>query len=179
MNVADFIYRKILGWKYVVTVPDYDKSIICAAPHTSNWDFIIGKLFYAAIGRKTYFFMKKEWFFFPFGFFLRKMGGIPVNRDKRSSMVDQMADRIAAAQRMTIAITPEGTRSPNRDWKKGFYFIACKANVPIVLIGIDYGKKTIYAERTFTPTGDVDRYIDAMKQYFTRYKGKRPENYVV
>ena len=94
-------------------------------------------------------------------------------------MVDQMAKKLEEAQRMAIAITPEGTRSPNRDWKKGVYFIACKANVPIVLIGIDYERKTIYAERTFTPTGDVERDIDEMKHYFTRYKGKRPENYVV
>lgn len=178
-HLSDFIYRKVLGWKYVVTVPDYDKSVICAAPHTSNWDFIIGKLFYSAIGRKTYFFMKSDWFFFPLGFILKKMGGIPINRKKHLSTVDQMVAKIKSSDKITIAITPEGTRAPNKDWKKGFYYIAYNSGVPIVLIGIDYEKKTIYAEKSFIPSGNVESDINEMKLYFTKYKGKRPGNYVI
>ena len=85
-----FIYFKLLGWKAEVSVPDYDKCIICAAPHTTNWDLIIGKLFIGAIGRESGFLMKKDWFFFPLGYLFRWMGGIPVDRSKRA---DSGADK--------------------------------------------------------------------------------------
>ena len=75
-RLYSFIYYRLLGWKTNVTVPNYDKCVICAAPHTSNWDLFIGKLFYGAIGRKTSFMMKKEWFFFPLGLIFRAIGGI-------------------------------------------------------------------------------------------------------
>lgn len=177
--ICSFIYYKILGWKTVVTVPDSDKYIICAAPHTSNWDFLIGKLFYAAIGRDTGFMMKKEWFFFPLGSLLRYMGGIPVYRDKKTSLVDQVAQEFVKRKTFHLAITPEGTRSRNPNWKKGFYYIALKANVPIMLIGIDYKEKTITAEKMIVPTGDVENDMQEIKQYFMRFTGKNPENFAI
>lgn len=79
MNLSKLILR-IAGWRLNVTVPDYPKSIICVAPHTSNWDFILGKLAYAAVGRKAGFLMKESWFFFPLGCIFKAMGGIPVPR---------------------------------------------------------------------------------------------------
>ena len=138
-----FIFYRLLGWKTRLEVPNYDKCVICAAPHTSNWDLFIGKLFYGSLGRKACFMMKKEWFFFPLGIFFKAIGGIPVNRDKRTSMVDQMAERFANSTQFHLAITPEGTRKANPEWKKGFYYIALKAQVPIILIGVDYPSKTI------------------------------------
>jgi hypothetical protein len=142
-RLYSFIYYRLLGWKTNVTVPNYDKCVICAAPHTSNWDLFIGKLFYGAIGRKTSFMMKKEWFFFPLGLIFRAIGGIPVDRSRNTSLVDQMANKFAGSKLFHLAITPEGTRKSNPNWKKGFYFIALKAQVPIMLIGIDYPTKTI------------------------------------
>ena len=88
--IYSFIYYRLLGWKTNVTVPNYDKCVICAAPHTTNLDLFIGKLFYGAIGRKTSFMMKKEWFFFPLGVFFKAVGGIPVDRSRKTSLVDQM-----------------------------------------------------------------------------------------
>ena len=140
-----FIYYRLLGWKTNVTVPDYDKCVICAAPHTSNWDLFIGKLFYGAIGRKTSFMMKKEWFFFPLGLIFKAVGGIPVNR--------------------------------GRKWKKGFYYIALKAQVPIMLIGIDYPSKTISSTKAVMPTGDIEKDMREIKLYFKNFKGKNPENF--
>ena len=90
--IYSFIYYHLLGWKTNVTVPNYDKCVICAAPHTTNMDLFIGKLFYGAIGRKTSFMMKKEWFFFPLGILFKAVGGIPVNRGRKSSLVEQMAE---------------------------------------------------------------------------------------
>lgn len=177
--IYSFIYYRILGWKTNVTMPDYDKCVITAAPHTSNWDLFIGKLFYGAIGRKTYFMMKKEWFFFPLGILFRWMGGIPVHRDKRTSMVDQVIKQVNASEKFHLAITPEGTRSPNPNWKKGFYYIALGANIPIVLIGIDYEKKCITAGKYIIPSGDIDKDMREIKLYFKDFKGKHPHKFVL
>lgn len=147
--IYSFIYYRLLGWKTNVTVPNYDKCVICAAPHTTNLDLFIGKLFYGAIGRKTSFMMKKEWFFFPLGFFFKAVGGIPVDRSRKTSLVDQMVHKFAEYKKFNLAITPEGTRKANPNWKKGFYFIALKAQVPIVLIGIDYSKKNDFGNESY------------------------------
>ena len=116
--IYSFIYYHLLGWKTNVTVPNYDKCVICAAPHTTNMDLFIGKLFYGAIGRKTSFMMKKEWFFFPLGILFKAVGGIPVNRGRKSSLVEQMAEVFAKRPKFHLAITPEGTRKRNPNWKK-------------------------------------------------------------
>ncbi len=176
-SVCRFIYYKLLGWKAKVSVPDFKKCIICAAPHTTNWDLFIGKLFINAIGRKSGFLMKKEWFFFPLGAFFRWMGGIPVYRDKRTSMVDQLIERAGQSDTFHLAITPEGTRSANPDWKKGFYYIALGAQIPIVLIGIDYEKKCIVADRYLIPSGNIDKDMRDIKLYFRNFKGKYPEKF--
>jgi 1-acyl-sn-glycerol-3-phosphate acyltransferase len=178
-KLYSFIYYKLLGWKTEVTIPNYDKCVICAAPHTSNWDLFIGKLFYGAIGRKTSFMMKKEWFFFPLGILFKAVGGIPVDRDRRTSLVDQMKQKFDKSEHFHLAITPEGTRKANPNWKKGFYFIAQKAQVPIALIGIDYTKKTIYATKAFIPTGDIEKDMKEIKLYFKDFKGKNPENFSI
>lgn len=178
-KIYSFIYHRILGWKMNITVPYYDKCVICAAPHTSNWDLFIGKLFYGAIGRKTSFMMKKEWFFFPLGLIFKSMGGIPVDRSRKTSLVDQMADRFDKSTRFHLAITPEGTRKPNSEWKKGFYYIALKAHVPIVLFGIDYPSKTITGTKVVIPSGDIDKDMNEIKQYFTQFKGKKPNNFAI
>ncbi len=175
--IYSFIYYRLLGWKTNVTIPNYDKCVICAAPHTSNWDLFIGKLFYGAIGRKTSFMMKKEWFFFPLGLIFKAVGGIPVNRGRNTSLVDQMAKQFATRRTFHLAITPEGTRKANPNWKKGFYYIALNAGVPIVLIGIDYTTRTISSTKAIIPTGDLNRDMREIKMYFKDFKGKHPENF--
>lgn len=174
-----FIYYRLLGWKTNVTVPNYDKCVICAAPHTSNWDLFIGKLFYGAIGRKTSFMMKKEWFFFPLGLLFKAVGGIPVDRGKRTSLVDQMAEKFATSKHFHLAITPEGTRKATANWKKGFYHIAMKAQVPIMLIGIDYSKKCITSTKAIMPCGDLEKDMREIKLYFKEFRGKNPKNFTI
>lgn len=178
-SICRFIYHKILGWKYVVSIPDYDKYIICAAPHTSNWDLIIGKLFYVAIGRKASFMMKKEWFFWPLGYFFRSIGGIPVNRNQKNSLVEQMSEQACRSTVFHLAITPEGTRSANGEWKKGFYYIALKAQIPIILVGIDYQNKCITIEKELFPSGNIEEDMRSIKLYFKQFKGKFPEKFSI
>ncbi len=123
--------------------------------------------------------MKKEWFFFPLGLFFKAVGGIPVDRSRKTSLVDQMAQHFAKCKKFHLAITPEGTRKANPNWKKGFYFIALNAQVPIVLIGIDYSKKTISATKAIMPSGDINKDMREIKLYFKDFKGKHPENFAL
>ena len=170
------LYKK-LGWTKCVTVAHPDKFIICLAPHTSNWDFIIGQLYAQAEGFKINFLMKREWFFWPLGVIFKSLGGIPVWRSKHTSMTDNLAETAKTKDSFKLCITPEGTRSPNTEWKKGFYFIALKAEIPILLYGVDYEKKKIVCTDSFTPSGNINEDMPKIKSYFKDFKGKKPENF--
>lgn len=170
---------KHLGWTVDVNQPMPDKFIICLAPHTSNYDFVIGQLYAGAEGIKSNFLMKKEWFFWPLGPIFRRMGGIPVWRSKHTSMTDNLAQTAKESEHFILCITPEGTRSLNPDWKKGFYFIAHKAQLPILLFGADYERKLIQCTKTIIPTGDVDTQMREIKLYFKDFKGKIPDNFTI
>ena len=123
--------------------------------------------------------MKKEWFFFPLGPLFKLMGGIPVDRSRKTSLTDQLATRFSRSHTLHLAITPEATRRPNPDWKKGFYYIALKAKVPILLIGIDYPTKTIACTQSIMPSGNYDQDIQKIKQYFIHFRGKKPQNFAI
>jgi 1-acyl-sn-glycerol-3-phosphate acyltransferase len=168
-----------MGWTADVTEDHPDKFIICLAPHTSNWDFILGLLYSRSIGMKINFLMKKEWFFWPLGPIFKSLGGIPVYRQKKTSMTDAMAETAKKADQFRLCITPEGTRSKTAEWKKGFYFIALKAGLPILLYGVDYEKKLISCKKTVIPIGDVETDMRDIKLYFKDFKGKKPENFTI
>lgn len=104
---------------------------------------------------------------------------IPVNRGRKSSLVEQMAEVFAKRPKFHLAITPEGTRKRNPNWKKGFYYIALKAQVPIVLIGIDYNTKTVTSTKAIMPSGDIEKDMREIKLYFKDFKGKHPENFSI
>ncbi|MDR0939599.1 MAG: 1-acyl-sn-glycerol-3-phosphate acyltransferase [Mediterranea sp.] len=177
--IYGFIYRRLLGWKTNLTTPFYKKCVICVAPHTTNFDLFIGKVFYNALGRKTKFMMKKEWFFFPIGIVFRAIGGIPVDRGRNTSLVEQMARHFRESEYFHLAITPEGTRKANSQWKRGFYYIALEARVPIVLFGIDYPTKTITSTKVIVPSGDADKDMEEIKEYFKHFRGKHPERFAL
>ena len=174
---CNWLLCKRLGWKIDVSVELSQKCVICLAPHTSNWDFIYSMLYKFATGINSNFLMKKEWFFWPLGPVFRKLGGIPVYRDKKTSMTDNLADAAVKAKSFRLSITPEGTRKANPQWKRGFYYIALKAGIPILLYGLDYERKLIYCHRSFVPTGDVERDMLEIKDYFKDFKGKKPEQF--
>lgn len=176
-KLCRFLLFKAMGWKAVVNVPMGDKYIIALAPHTSNFDFILGLLYSRAMGFRSDFLMKKEWFFWPLGTLMRKLGGIPVYRSRKMSMTDHLAE--TARQRATfhLCITPEGTRSRTEEWKKGFYYIALKAGLPILLYGVDYPSKTIRCTKSILPDGDFDRQMTEIKTYFKDFRGRHPERF--
>lgn len=166
---------KNLGFKENVTIERPNKYIIALAPHTSNWDFLIGQLYCRAQGFQCDFMMKKEWFFWPLGPIFRRMGGIPVFRSKQMSTTDQIANAAKERNQFHLCITPEGTRKLQPEWKKGFYYIALKADIPILLYGLDYERRLIECTKVFKPTGDIEKEMVEIKKYFNSYKGKKPE----
>lgn len=168
-----------LGFSENVTEVLPDKCVIALAPHTSNWDFVIGRLYTMAIGQSNLFLMKKEWFFWPLGPIFRKMGGIPVWRSKHSSMTENLANTAREADHFVLCITPEGTRSLNPEWKKGFYYIAQGAQIPILLYGVDYERKLIQCTKSLIPTGDIEKEMHDIKLYFKDFKGKKPELFTI
>lgn len=170
---------RLMGWKTDVTVPDRKKCILCVAPHTSNWDFIIGKLYYNAEGKFSQFLMKKDWFFWPLGILLRKMGGIPVFRSQKMSLTDQLAEIAKKEDTFKLAVTPEGTRSLNASWKRGFYFIALKAGIPIQLYALDYAQKKIVCTTEIVPSGDVEADMKKIMAYYATFEqsGRHPEKF--
>ncbi len=178
-NICAWLLYRRMGWKTNITVAHPKKYIICLAPHTSNMDFLIGQLFARAENMSSGFLMKKEWFFWPLGPIWRKLGGIPVWRDKKTSMTDNLAELARKADTFSLCVTPEGTRSLNPDWKKGFYFIAQKAGIPILLYGVDYERKLIECTRMIEPTGDVEADMKEIKLYFKNFKGKNPELFTI
>ncbi|MCQ2197845.1 MAG: 1-acyl-sn-glycerol-3-phosphate acyltransferase [Bacteroidaceae bacterium] len=173
------ILTKWMGFKINVTIPHPEKYIIALAPHTSNWDFIIGILYSRAMGFKCDFMMKKSWFFWPLGYIMKGLGGIPVERNKKMSLTDQLAKVAKSRKTFHLCITPEGTRKRVTEWKKGFYYIALKAEIPILLYAIDYKKKLIECTKMITPNGNFDEQIAEIKEYFRYTIGKIPKNFAI
>ena len=168
-----------MGWTKDITLTHPHKFIIALAPHTSNWDFIIGLLYSRAEGMRINFLMKKEWFFWPLGILFRSMGGIPVERSKKHSLTDQLAEIAIKSDKFSLAVTPEGTRSRVEKWKRGFYYIALKAKLPILLFAIDFPTKRIVCTETLIPSGDVERDMKRVMDYYSQFTGKNPELFQV
>lgn len=167
----------LFGWKIDKHTPEgVKKCVVVMGPHTSNWDFVIGKIAFAKYKVNGKFLIKKDLFFFPLGIILKAMGGIPVDRKKTNNMTDQAVDIFNKHDKIFMVFTPEGTRSYNDKWKKGFYYIAQAAKVPIYIGYIDYKKKIGGFHSLFEPTGDVEADIAYLKKVLSQYSGRFPEN---
>ena len=166
-----------MGWKIRLEGEEVPKCVICVAPHTSNLDLTMGKLFYSAIGKKAQFLIKKEWFVFPLNFIFKSMGGIPINRSRKSSLTEQLAKEFAKRDFFHLAVAPEGTRKKIREWKSGFYYIALKARVPIQIGFIDYLKKEVGIKCTFYPTGNANADILAIRAMYEGVRGYHRKNF--
>lgn len=173
---------KLTGWKTEITVPYRDKCIICVAPHTSNFDFLIGLISYRAIGRKAGFLMKDFWFFFPLKYILKSLGGIPVKKSsKGNSLTKQIIEDFNKKTQLNLAITPEGTRKAVTTWKTGFLYIANGANVIIQLGIINFKDKKIIIKEEYSPTGDIETDLKNIKNYYSRLKpvAKYPDKFTI
>lgn len=166
----------LTGWKIDERSPEgINKCVIVVGPHTSNWDFIIGRMAFITYGVKGRYLIKKELFFPPLGWILKAMGGIPVDRKQRTNLTDSAVKLFEENESMYLVFSPEGTRDYNPNWKKGFYYIAQKAKVPIYICYMDYEKKIGGFHSILEPTGDVDKDIEYIKSIMRQYKGRFPE----
>lgn len=174
--IAKFIFEKILGWKIVGKMnPDIKKAVLIVAPHTSWHDFYIGVLGRKIIKQEMHFVGKKELFDSVLGWYFKWMGGAPIDRSKSKNTVDQIVDIFNSRKEFRLAIAPEGTRKKVINWKTGFYYIAEKANVPIVPIAFNYKLKQIQIEGLFYVTGDIEKDLLAIQANYKDVVGKVPE----
>lgn len=177
--LSRFLLFKVLGFRVNVRETIPDKFVIALAPHTSNWDFIIGNLYSRAMNIPCQFLMKKEWFIWPMGYIMKGLGGIPIDRSKRTRVTEQIAQTARQKDVFHLCITPEGTRKRNSEWKKGFYYIALMADLPILLYGLDYKRKLIECTKTFIPSGNIESDMVEIKSYFQDYQGKHPKKFAL
>jgi 1-acyl-sn-glycerol-3-phosphate acyltransferase len=169
---------RIFGWKIIGRMPaDIRKCVVIVAPHTSYWDFVWGRLAFWEMGVKVKFLIKQEVFVFPIGGLLRRMGGLPVNRKNSANMVEVIARMFTEQDSLYITITPEGTRKKVVNWKKGFYYIALKAKVPIALGILDYRTKEGGVARIFSPTGNLAEDFKMIEDFYRGRTGKHPEKF--
>ncbi len=162
------------GWRVNGSLPDIPKFILIGAPHTSNWDFV---LFLGVIFRlkaDPRFMGKAELFRPPHGWFFYWCGGIPVDRSKSTGLVDQMVNACHRSKKFILVITPEGTRYHVHEWKRGFYHIATKANIPIVMAKVSGKDKIVHVGEVFQPTGDIDADMESIQAAFTGFEGINP-----
>lgn len=167
---------KLAGWKAGGEKPDLPKYIAIAAPHTSNWDFILFVLVSLKVGFDAHWMGKHTLFAQPFTRLAIWLGGIPIDRSKSNDVVGQMVQHFASVDKLTVLIPPEGTRSKVKQWKTGFYHIAHQAQLPIVLGYIDAANKTAGFGPLFYTTGDVDADMQAIQLFYRDMQGIKREN---
>ncbi|MEA1784909.1 1-acyl-sn-glycerol-3-phosphate acyltransferase [Arenibacter sp. GZD96] len=175
-TLANFIYFKLMGWQLVGTFPKIDKCVVIVVPHTSWIDFFLGLLIRAVLQEKIHYIGKKSLFNAPFGWFFRYTGGTPIDRSKNSDTVAATAEIFRKRTVFRLALSPEGTRKKVTQWKTGFYYIAKKAQVPIVMVAFDFGKKQIKISEPIFTTDNSTEDFKAYKAFFKGVKGKIPEN---
>jgi 1-acyl-sn-glycerol-3-phosphate acyltransferase len=173
-GLAKLILR-IGGWTPVGGIPEVPKAVIVAAPHTSNWDGFWALVYKVSIGAEVHFFAKKSLFWFPLGTILRALGGIPLDRSRASSAVQQAIDMFEKEDSFYFGLAPEGTRTRKQGWKSGFYRIATGANVPIYLGMLDFSNKRIGIGPRLDLTGDVETDLGAIREFYAGIKGRWPD----
>lgn len=180
MNLLERLVRRALitlyrlaGWRPEGRLPAERKFVIMGACHTSNWDFLVFLGTVHALGRQVRFIGKHSLFKWPIGGFMRALGGVPVDRSSRQDLVSQIVAQFDAHEDFALVVAPEGTRSRTTEWKTGFYQIALKAGVPIVVAGPDYPTKRGVIGPIIHPTGN---YEEDMKPAFAFYRTITPRH---
>lgn len=185
--MINWIFRQIFhfqGWKIVEPIPtEAKRCVLIAAPHTSNWDMVYTRACFDKLKIPLRFTIKKEWLPFPFGWILKPMGALGIDRSpkqkggERPSMVEVMVELFQKHQDLCMLITPEGTRKKVTKWKTGFYYVALQAQVPIVCGYLDYKKKEAGMGLVLFPSGDLAEDMKKIMQFYKNITPKFPENF--
>jgi 1-acyl-sn-glycerol-3-phosphate acyltransferase len=170
-----FIARSVLrtfGWKLVGTFPNVPRVLIIAAPHSSAWDAIWGMLMKVAVGLEVEFMAKKEVFFFPLGWLLRLLGGVPVDRSAANGVVGATVAAIKAKPVCWVVLAPEGTRRHADRWKTGFWHIARQAEVPVCCLYLHYPEKKFGIGPLVSMSADMEADIAKLREFYAPFQGK-------
>ena len=162
----------LCGWRFDGALPETRKFLVIAAPHSSNWDLPLALCVAMHFRVRLHWMGKASLFKPPFGWFMRLLGGVPVERSTSNNAVDQMVERFNEKDRFILAVLPEGTRAAVKEWKTGFYHMARGAGVPIVLAFLDYRRKVGGVGEALAPTGDYEADLARMKAFYAGVTGK-------
>ena len=166
-SITRFLGRLLLnstGWSLQGDIPNKRQFIIAVAPHTSNFDFMLTVGVIWSLGLKASFLAKRSLFRFPLGYVIRGFGGIPVDRDRKNGVVEDMATHFANNPKLILGIAPEGTRRAVTRWRSGFALIAQAANVPVLPAIINYREKVVTFKSLIEDVGDADQTLAMMQQ---------------
>ena len=174
---------KLCGWRFELPAvgerPELQRCVFAVAPHTSSADFMVGAAYLWALNVNGHIFIKKEFFRWPLGGLLRRLGAIPVDRGNRhNNIISNAVAEFARGNTFTLAITPEGTRKPTSHWKRGFWEIAHQAGVPIVPACIDFSHKRIWLEQAITPSDNFQADLQRVRSCFRSSMAKHPDHFI-
>ena len=167
---------KLCGWKTIGPDLEQKRFVVIGAPHTSNWDFPLMLSVVLKLRLEVFWMGKHTLFPFPFAWLMKWLGGIPINRAKSHSVVDETVHHYAEHEKLIVLIPPEGTRAKVNSWKTGFYRIAKNANVPILLGFVDAEKKQAGFAGFFYPTGNIEKDMAEIRDFYSTKKGLNAEN---
>ena len=173
-QLCRLVLFKLLGWRKIGEAPTAKKYLFVALPHTSNWDFVIGWMAIRALDLNVTIFVKDVFFIWPITYFCRFFGLAPVNRRERTNFVDSIAEKYEERDQLAALITPEGTRSFQPKLKSGYYYIAIKANVPIVVAGPDFAAKTFTLQPARAPLPTFEEDAEQVIEFCLSMTGYRP-----
>ena len=169
------VYLRLFGWRVMGALPASPRMVVVAAPHTSNWDlpFMLATAY--ALGVKPSWLGKRELFRGPFGWMMRRLGGIPIDRRAPQGFVREAVDRFAEVEELFLVIPPSGTRARADHWKSGFYYVARGAGVPIVCAYLDYAERVAGIGLVLAPSASVRADMDCIRAFYASKRGKYPE----
>jgi 1-acyl-sn-glycerol-3-phosphate acyltransferase len=165
----------LLGWRIEGRWPDVPRVVVIVAPHTSNWDFLVGILVTLALGIRANWIGKDTLFRWPYGWAMRLLGGTPIDRASRNGRVAEIVALIRRSEGFILGLSPEGTRRRTERWKSGFYHVAVGAGVPILLTYLDYPRRVAGLGPTFEPTGDEQADLSEIRAFYHASWAKYPD----
>lgn len=172
-----WLWLRLLGWGFSGEIPNLAQCVIVVAPHTSNWDFVVGLAAKLALGIRVDWLGKHTIFRWPLGVVWRWLGGIPIDRRAAGGVVEAASAAFRQRERLFLALSPEGTRRKVEKWKSGFYRIGQSAGVPLLPVALDYGNRKVAFFPIFRLTGDYEADLTRLQACFRADMARRPDQY--
>jgi 1-acyl-sn-glycerol-3-phosphate acyltransferase len=177
LRAAGRLALAVLRWRIEGVMPDVPRCVLIVAPHTSNWDFVVGLASLLALDLRLTWLGKRQIFRGPLGALWRALGGVPVDRDAPGGLIEEAAAVLRAPRSAFVGIAPEGTRRKVERWKSGFWRIARAAEAPILPVAFDYRRRATVLGDIFTPTDDYEADLAELRSRFSADMAKNPANY--